>query len=373
MKRPNGSGTVYRDGKRWIAAINVDGRRVRRVRKTRTLAQEALGELLRDKRQGDLAREHPTVAMLLDDWLESVTDLRARTLNGYRAYAEHHVKPALGDVEVRALTPQHVEQAMRAWRDKGLAPQTVAHLRSLLRNALNTAIRWGMVETNAAAIARPAKIPKYQVRPLTLDEAKRLLDLFADDRLGALYTLALTRGLSSSEALGLRWSDVDLGAATLTVNAGMHRVNGAYKTEEPKNPHRRRTIALPPQVVQMLRRHSLNQIEELTDAHELLQGGPNGEYIGLVFRTTEGKPIHPSTVVHHLQRIVTKAGLPHITFHQLRHAAVSLMAAQGVPLRDIMETVGHSQPATTMAIYAHSASDSKRDSAAKVAAALWGE
>lgn len=372
MKRANGEGSVYRheDGKRWWAAVTVDGRRVRRLRRNRTLAQEALGELLKDKRRGTLGRERPTVATLLDDWLASVTDLRPRTLNGYRAYAEHHVKPALGDIELRELTPQDVERAMRAWRDKGLSARTVSHLRALLRNALNVGIRWGLVEVNVAGLARPPKVPRYEVRPLTLADAQRLREAVADDRLAALYLLALSRGLSLSEALGLRWSDIDLENGTLAIPRSMHRVDGAYRFEEPKNEHRRRTVALPPQLVAAFREHRKRQDIERDAAADRWLGD---EWPGLVFRTTEGRPLNPSVATHRLQALVERAGLPRITFHQLRHAAVSLMAAQGVPLRDIMETVGHSQPQTTMAIYAHVAPDSQRESAAKVAAALWGE
>jgi integrase len=154
-------------------------------------------------------------------------------------------------------------------------------------------------------------------------------------------------GLRQGEILGLRWSDVDLEAATIRVTQALQRVNGRLDFVEPKSQSSRRTIPLPATVARALRAHRSRQLEER------LAAGARWRESDLVFTTSVGTPLDCRNVTRRFQAALEGAGLPRLRFHDLRHTAASLMLAQGVPPRVVMETLGHSQISLTMNTYSH--------------------
>ena len=154
-------------------------------------------------------------------------------------------------------------------------------------------------------------------------------------------------GLRQGEILGLRWSDVDLDTGTLRVHAALQRVAGAFAFVEPKSASSRRTVSLPAIVVAALLAHRARQAAEPERCR------PSGAFADLVFTTTLGQPLDGINVTRRFQRILRAAGLPRQRFHDLRHACASLLLAQGVPARVVMETLGHSQISLTLNTYSH--------------------
>ena len=160
--------------------------------------------------------------------------------------------------------------------------------------------------------------------------------------------MALSLGLRQGEALGLRWVDVDLDGRTLTVGAALQRIPGrGLVLVEPKTKTSRRKVPLPPVCVAALREHCVRQLQE-----RLLAGSVWVE-TGLVFTTRVGTGLESGRVTKHLQRILSRHGLPRLRFHDLRHSAASLLLAQGVASRVVMEVLGHSRIGVTMDLYTH--------------------
>jgi integrase len=177
--------------------------------------------------------------------------------------------------------------------------------------------------------------------------------------------LALAAGLRQGEALGLHWQDVDLDAGTLRVRVALQRLEGrGLQTVEPKTARSRRSIALPPQVIESLRAHKSRQ------AQERLLAGSRWQDSGFVFTTATGTPLEGSSVTHRFQKLLRRAGLPHLRFHDLRHACASLLLAQGVHPRVVMETLGHSQISLTMNTYSHVIPALQRDATERMDAIL---
>jgi integrase len=177
------------------------------------------------------------------------------------------------------------------------------------------------------------------------------------DRLEALYRVALALGLRLGEALGLKWEYVDLDAGTLRVRYALQRIDGTLQLKEPKTEHSRRTLSLPASLVAALRAHRDRQ------AFERAAVGSEWRESGLVFTNTLGGPLEPSNVLKAFKRILVRAGLPEQRFHDLRHAAASLLLAQGVPVRVVMDILGHTQMATTMDLYSHVMPAAHKDAA----------
>jgi integrase len=268
-----------------------------------------------------------------------------------------HLIPNLDRVPLEKLSPEHVQAILRAKTEEGLAPRTVHHLRALLRIALNRAMRWGLVVRNAAALADSPRIERFDVRMLTPAEARQLLAAAENDRLAALYSVALALGLRQGEALGLSWEDIDFASRRLHVRHGLQRIAGELRLVEPKTRQSRRTIALPTVVIDALQHHKARQSQERRLA------GTRWHETGLVFTSTIGTPIEVGNLRRSFWRLLDKACLPRMRFHDLRHSCASLLLVQGVPARVVMETLGHSNISITMDTYTHVLPELQRQAA----------
>ncbi len=377
-RRGNAEGSIYqrKDG-RWAASVDlgyVGGRRRRKAfyGATRREVAEKLTVALRARQQGlPILSERQTTGAFLESWLRDTAaqKVRPKSLMRYEGIVRLYLLPALGHIPLAKLSPSHVQKMMNDALAAGASPQSACHHRAVLRAALNVALRWGIVSRNAAALAEPPRVPEREVRALSVTDARALLAAVEGDRLEALFTVALGVGLRQGEALGLRWSDVDLEAGTLAVQRALQRVGSQWLFLEPKTARSRRTVTLPRPVVASLREHRGRQLQERLRAGAAWEGDKWG---GLVFCDEIGEPLSGFHVSRRFRSLLALAGLLSMRYHELRHGAASLMAAQGVPARVAMEVLGHAQISTTLNIYTHVAPELQRDAAERMAAALWG-
>jgi integrase len=299
---------------------------------------------------GSFADAHGlTLGEYLDQWLQEVVwpSVRSWTYRGYEVHVRLHIKPSLGPISLERLEPMHVQGLLNRKLKEGLSPKSVRYLRGTLRTALNQAVRWGLVARNAAAAVDGPRVPQHEIQPFTSDEARRFLHAIRGDRLEALYSVALTLGLRQGEALGLRWSDVDLDLSYVRVTHQLQRVDGVFQLVEPKTARSRRTIVMPPSIARQLTEHRRRQ------AQERVAAGTKWKEWDLAFTRTDGCPLDGTVVSHRFHKVLDRAGLPQRRFHDLRHSCATLLLAQGVPARVVMEILGHSQIALTMNTYAH--------------------
>lgn len=297
------------------------------------------------------ASEDITLGAFLETWLTEVArvTVRPRTYVSYQYVVRVHLAPGLGDRPLAALSPADVQAFLNAKSSSGLSPRTVGYLRGVLRSALGHAERTDLVTRNVARLARPPRIPRRRVAPLSVEQVRTFLAAIVGDRLEALYLVALGVGLRQGEILGLRWSDVDLEGGTLTVRHALARIDGRLMLVEPKSVTSRRVVPLPAFVRDALVVHGQHQAAEPLP----LRPAPPDPFADLVFVTTHGTPLDGITITRRFQRILAEAGLPRQRFHDLRHACASLLLAQGVPARVVMETLGHSEISLTLNTYSH--------------------
>ncbi len=376
-RRGNNEGTIFKrsDG-RWTASLNLgyeDGKRRRKsfYGATRREVAEKLAAALRDAQQGlPIAPDRLTVGAFISKWMEDTARpaLRPLTFRSYESIVRQHLLPAFGRTPLAKLTPADVQRYTNGKLAAGLSPYTVRNHHAVLRRCLNQAVRWEVIPRNVASVVSPPRITIEEVRPLTPEDARAFLRALDADRLAALYTLTLTLGLRQGEALGLRWEDIDLDAGTIAIRKTLQRVNGSYVLGEPKTRRSRRSIALPEELRSILRTHRTRQVEERLRAGSLWEG----EHWGLVFTTEAGKPLSGAVVTHRFQSILRRSGLPRQRFHDLRHAAASFMLAQGVPMRVVMDVLGHSEIAVTANLYRHVMPELQREATNKTANLLWG-
>jgi integrase len=324
--------------------------------------REALAELKRLHREFDAGRlvvnaGQMTVADYLDYWLAELLPgtVKASTEASYADMTRRHIVPGLGHLSLAKLSRDDIRRfvrqlgrtkSQRRGADQVLSGRTVQYVHSILRRALEDARREELVGRN---VAREVPSPRYERRefePLAPEEARTLLAAAAEDRLYAVYVLALVLGIRRGEILGLRWSAVDLDRATLRVQASLQRVGGQLVLTSPKTKRSRRAIPLPRAVVTVLEAHRDAQVVERAEAEVWADDD-------LVFTTSIGTAIEPRNLSRHFEALRDRAKVRRVRFHDLRHSCASLLFELGVPLRMVMETLGHSQISTTSDIYTH--------------------
>jgi len=357
-RRGKGEGSLtQRAGGRWQASyVGSDTRRHYLYAPTRKAAAAALAAALRDKELGVfVAGPSQTVSAYLETWLRhTASRLGPRTLERYAGQARLHVAPAIGDVALRKLTPQHLAELYAALQ---LAPASIAHLHRVLHAAFDQALKWNLIARNPAAAVRPPRVPRREMTVLTPDEVRALLAAVAGDELEALYVLAVTAGLRQGELLGLRWRDVDLEGGWVEVSATLSR----GKRQAPKTRSSTRRVKLGETGIRALRAHRLRMAERLLPFRARTEGDV------LVFVTELGEPYNGAHITERaFKPLLRRAGLREIRFHDLRHACASLLLSQGVRVDLVSQMLGHSTPAVTLAIYAHLMPGDQEDAVARL-------
>ncbi|MDP8974026.1 MAG: site-specific integrase [Actinomycetota bacterium] len=231
--------------------------------------------------------------------------------------------------------------------DSDLSSASVHKLHVVLHKVLKQAVRWGLVTRNVAEDVDPPKVHKEEVSPLSNEEARRLLDTAKADRLEALYVVAVQSGLPQGELLALKWEDVNLEARTCQVRRTLTRNGGKLAVGLTKTAGRR-TVKLTRDATEALQDHLERQLAEIDKA------GDSWQENGLVFCTGKGTLINPTNLRRRsLAPLLQRAGLPPMTFHQLRHTAAIILLLKNVNPKVVSEMLGHATIAITLDTYSH--------------------
>ncbi|MFC1938087.1 tyrosine-type recombinase/integrase [Chloroflexota bacterium] len=340
------------------------------VKGTKKDAEKRLAELLHQLDTGTYLKPGKTnLAEFLERWLKDYVwpNLAPRTAEGYQSIVSRHLIPTLGNIALTQLKPEHLQ---RYYSEKlsggrydgkgGLNPRTVRHHHMALHRALQVALKWGLITRNPADAIDPPRCQRTEMRTLDEDGVQTFLDAARQTPYYAIFHLALFTGISRSELLALRWSDVDLTLCQISVNRALHHLrNGSIVFRPPKTAKRRRMVALPPSSARVLREHQVKQ-EALRLMMDLTLH--DGE---LVFSHPDGRPMLPDTVSHAWTKLAKKLGTGDVRLHDARHSHASLMLKQGVHPKIVQERLGHASIQTTLDIYSHVAPGLQEAAAAR--------
>jgi integrase len=286
----------------------------------------------------------------LDRWLtDSVKDtVRQRTWERYEQIARVHIKPTLGRLRLKALTPTHVRRLYRDKLDSGLAPRTVQYIHTTLHKALKDAVADALVQRNVTEGIKAPRPKKKEVNALSADQARTFLSTARGDRFEALYVVAVHCGLREGELLGLRWDDVDLDAGTLAVRRTLSETKSGQIFEAPKN-GKGHNVRLTSGAIETLKHHRATQNE-----HRLRLGTLWRDQ-GLVFPSHKGTTMNAKNLTaRYFKPLLVKAGLPSsVRLHDLRHTCATLLLSRGVHPKFVQELLGHATISITLDIYSH--------------------
>jgi Site-specific recombinase XerD len=257
-----------------------------------------------------------------------------------------YLKPALGKVPLAKLQTEHVARMIQTLTARSdLSSTTVRYAGVVLRIALTRAVKSGKVQRNVATLADlPAKA-KPEIAPLSSGQISEFLEATRTDRFGPLFVAAIATGLRQGELLALRWQDIDMDGASLSVRHSLQIRSRVLA--EPKTENAKRTLRIGTEVISVLREQRRRQILERMAA------GPAWKDGGFVFTTSVGTPLDSRNLTRAFQAALALAGLPRQRFHDLRHATATLLLERGEELGVVSKVLGHSTVTTTLDTYGH--------------------
>ena len=322
-------------------------------------SMSSLGAVIQSGSPDRPLKQSLVFAEFAEQWLaQEKRRLRPNSFRIYRSYLRHHIIPFMGARMIETITVDDVAALVGAMaagiryrpcaggveRVNGdpLSPTTIACVLTVLGRIFGRAARYGIIDGNPVRRLERDEVPKRVRRRfpcLDRDAIGRLI-AHTPQRFRTLLALSVLTGIRQGEALGLRWQDIDIESGVLYVRFQLTRTG---ELAEPKTSASRRDVPIPPSLGRLLANH-----KEL--AHGRGRAGPTD----LIFCSPTGQTLDRRNVVRRgLEPALAGAGIPHLTWHDLRHVAASALIAEGASVPYLARVLGHSSPAVTLAIYAH--------------------
>jgi integrase len=287
-----------------------------------------------------------TVGKYLEAWLTHRVKgtVRESTFGSYSRTVNNYLIPGIGKIKLKNLKPMHLRKLYWETLASGRSTRTVQYMHTLTKKALKDAIRGELIPHNPAEAVDPPKMKREEMRPLSAEEVRRLLTVTQDDRLAALWTVAVHTGMRPGEMLALKWGDVDMDARTLQVR----RALSAQVVSEPKTKRSRRRIGLSCGAHAALRDHRKRQLEERMRRGELWEDRD------LVFPSSVGTHMSQRNLTRAFKAAAARAGLPEtVRLYDLRHTCATLLLSRNVHPKYVQELLGHASIALTLDTYSH--------------------
>ena len=250
----------------------------------------------------------------------------------------------------------------------GLSQKSVQYTHRVLNEAMEHAVKKSIIIRNPVkAITNTPKPKKYHAEIYTAEELLHLLRLSYGTFYEVPIALAGICGLRRGECLGMQLKCVDFGKKIICVNKQIIEVNNEVKFSEPKSADSVRTISVPDEVLEIIRRR-----EEVNQRNRHYLGNEYHDW-GLIVCHDDGTPFRPGTFTHDFANLLKKHEMKKIRFHDLRHSCASLMLKSGVAMKTASEILGHSSIAITADLYTHVLQEAKEKAAQQVGAAIFGK
>jgi integrase len=322
-------------------------------RKADVLLEEYTAEWQQAIRE-DVNYTEMTFIQFLTDWLETThkSTIETATYRGYLSYVELHLKPYYGNKKLTAMQPSDLQEFIYSKTAAGLTASTARKVHFLVKCCLKYAVNLNLLQYNPADRVTLPRIEKYQASFLTTEQAKFLLEICKDDPLETPIRLALLCGLRRSEVLGLKWSAVDFNNKSITINNTVTTTGGRIEKNRTKNQSSMRTLSISDEL-----RDYLLQMKQLSIS-EYVCTDPNRQ------------PMHPDHITVGFPKFLKCNNLPVVRFHDLRHSCASILIDLGISAKQVSEYLGHCDTSTTLNIYAHNFTESKRALANSIQSAL---
>lgn len=330
--------------------------------KTQAEVKEKLKQAIEETQALDITKAGKyTVGEWMEMWFQDYAKIKVRPSSHqtYQGYIHNHIRPNIGDIPLekltsldlqkfykKLLTEGRVDRVEAKGQPKGLSAKTVRNIHQILSSALKLAQEQRLILTNPAEGCALPRVEHQEMKTLTTVQLASFFREVRDSGVFELYYLELATGLRRGELLGLKWEDVDLERGDLRVRRQVSRINGEVVEAPLKTKNAYRTLPLAEDTVSVLK-----------EQRRKVGSSP------WVFPSPNGGPISPDSVLHMLHRVLKRAGLPKVRFHDLRHTFATLALQNGVDVKTVSGMLGHFSAGFTLDTYAHITSVAQRQAA----------
>jgi integrase len=299
-----------------------------------------------------------TLTSWLKSWRESslaASERKATTKALYGSLSRKHLEQnKIGAVRLDRLKPSDIEALIVRLRGDNLADSTIRQVYTVLRQALDVAVRDGLLASNPAAKVKRPAVARREARYLPAADVARLLVAAKPLRYYVAVLVMASTGLRRGEVAALQWSDLDLPKGELRVRHTLSRVDGELVLTEPKTDRSRRRVPLHAGAVTALKAHRTQQLQER------LAAGDQWTDTNAVFVTEFGTMLDPRNLLRTVEIAAKKAGIADVGAHTMRHSAAVAWLESGVHIKAAADLLGHSSIAITGDLYGHASDDTAR-------------
>ena len=314
--------------------------------------------------------EQYTTGQWMDIWFENCAKIKVRPSSHqtYRGYIDNHIKPNIGDVPLGKLSSLHLQKLYKKLlaggrvkrieakgQPKGLSAKTVRNINQVISSAMDFAKDQKLIGSNPTDGCALPKLEHKEMKTLPVEQLTSFLREAKESGVFELYYIELATGLRRGELLGLKWEDIDLAQGSLRVQRQIARINGEVIEAPLKTKNAYRTLPLSADAVDVLR-------------EQRKKSGSNS----YVFPSPTGGPISPDSVLHMLHRVLKRAGLSKVRFHDLRHTFATLALQNGVDIKTVSGMLGHYSAGFTLDTYTHVTTSAKKEAANTMGSILSG-
>ena len=378
-RRANGEGSIRkRSDSRWegryTAGRNPEtGKPIYKnvLGKTQAEVKAKLKAAIEDSANLDMLKaEQYTTGQWMDVWFENCAKIKVRPSSHqtYRGYIDNHIKPNIGDIPLNKLSSLHlqklykklltggrVERIESKGQPKGLSAKTVRNINQVISSAMDFAKDQKLISSNPTDGCALPKLEHKEMKTLPVEQLTSFLREAKESGVFELYYIELATGLRRGELLGLRWEDIDLTQGSLRVQRQVARINGEIIEAPLKTKNAYRTLPL-----------SADAVGVLQEQRKKSGSSP------YVFPSPTGGPISPDSVLHMLHRVLKRAGLAQVRFHDLRHTFATLALQNGVDIKTVSGMLGHYSAGFTLDTYTHVTTSAKKEAANTMGSILSG-
>jgi len=343
MRRAKGEGSVTqrKDGL-WQASIQINGVRKTVYGKTRKEAVEKL-EAVKAEARANGVLPNPkgrTVGDMLRAHIEAnAPKWKPSTLEDWKITVESYFAN-LWDLPLAKLEPVVIQKLISEYQLAG-KNRTALRVYRALSAACKTAVKFGWLANNPCDRVEAPRYRPERKEVWNVEQLRIFLNGARNHKLFPLWLTAICTGARLGELLALTWADIAADLGAIRINKSAQRIGGKWVTLEPKTASGNRVVPVPQVVIEAVR-----EVARVLVKHAERVFSYSPEY-----------------VAEELRKECERLGLPKMTMHGLRHLHGSLLLAEGLPVPEVSQRLGHSSPAITMAIYAHAI---RHDRAAEV-------
>lgn len=358
-------GHVRKRGTKWAIVfdfgVSLEGKRKQKWVSgfsTKKEAESALTKALTDVNNGEYTSPSTqTVNEFFHNWaIDKQAQVRQSTWRSYKWTIDYHILPNIGKLTLKDLKPETVQkmyskirnQTRQDGKSDTLSERSILHVHLILKNALDRAVRWGLISRNPCDLVEAPRPRKVEMTIWTMDQVRQFLKESEREPQYIVFLLLLTTGMRIGEVLGLRWRDILFEERKITVRQQISFVKGGYVVQEPKTRASKRSIPIPNEVIQALIKHKLSQ-----DIRKNFFGEEYAMQADLVCCTDKGTPYYHGNLNAKWAKIIQRAGLTRIRIHDARHTHASLLLQQGANPKIVQERLGHANIGITLDTYTH--------------------